>query len=169
MNAAPATTPMNAATSRAGGFMAERLRAKGWSIRDAAQYLGVSRQRLYTVFDDPGRARLWECAIAGMPVCTAQIKEELRASRKASAQAKPKHVAPPSEHPPEFEPGDKVIAIRSSGLADEDEEALIVSVRGTKKAGDLAILVQGPSGEDWLPEKDFHHYFSSTGLNTYRP
>ena len=61
------------------------LRAKGWTMRDAAQYLGISRQHLYNVAANNSRPRLWDCAIAGMPECTAKLKAELAARRKAIA------------------------------------------------------------------------------------
>ena len=166
MTAPPSSTQPTLQSTKKGGFLAERLRTKGWSIRDAAQYLGVSRQRLYTVFEDPGRARLWECAIAGIPQCTPQIKEELRTARAAKLKLKPVREVPVER--PEFEIGDEVVAIRSSGLAEEDERAHIVRLRGSQQTKDLQLLVQGPEGEEWLPEKTFRYYFESTGLNIKR-
>ena len=166
MTAPPSSTQTTLQSTKKGGFLAERLRTKGWSIRDAAQYLGVSRQRLYTVFEDPGRARLWECAIAGIPQCTQQIKEELRTARAAKLKLKPVREVPVER--PEFEVGDEVVAIRSSGLAEEDERAHIVRLRGSQQTKDLQLLVQGPEGEEWLPEKTFRYYFESTGLNIKR-
>ena len=166
MTAPPSSTRPALQSTKKGGFLAERLRTKGWSIRDAAQYLGVSRQRLYTVFEDPGRARLWECAIAGIPQCTPQIKEELRTARTAKQKLKP--IREVVVERPEFEVGDEVLAIRSSGLAEEDERAHIVRLRGSQQTKDLQLLVQGPEGEEWLPEKTFRYYFESTGLNIKR-
>ena len=166
MTAPPSSTQPTLQSTKKGGFLAERLRTKGWSIRDAAQYLGVSRQRLYPVFEDPGRARLWECAIAGIPQCTQQIKEELRIARAAKLKLKPVREVPVER--PEFEIGDEVVAIRSSGLAEEDERAHIVRLRGSQQTKDLQLLVQGPEGEEWLPEKTFRYYFESTGLNIKR-
>ena len=166
MTAPPSSTQPTQQSTKKGGFLAERLRTKGWSIRDAAQYLGVSRQRLYTVFEDPGRARLWECAIAGIPQCTQQIKEELRTARAAKLKLKPVREVPVER--PEFEIGDEVVAVRSSGLADEDQRAHIVRLRGSQQTKDLQLLVQGPEGEEWLPEKTFRYYFESTGLNIKR-
>ena len=166
MTAPPSSIQPALQSTKKGGFLAERLRTKGWSIRDAAQYLGVSRQRLYTVFEDPGRARLWECAIAGIPQCTQQIKEELRTARAAKLKLKPVREVPVER--PEFEIGDEVVAIRSSGLAEEDERAHIVRLRGSQQTKDLQLLVQGPEGEEWLPEKTFRYYFESTGLNIKR-
>ena len=166
MTAPPSSTQPTLQSTKKGGFLAERLRTKGWSIRDAAQYLGVSRQRLHTVFEDPGRARLWECAIAGIPQCTQQIKEELRIARAAKLKLKPVREVPVER--PEFEIGDEVVAIRSSGMAEEDERAHIVRLRGSQQTKDLLLLVQGPEGEEWLPEKTFRYYFESTGLNIKR-
>ena len=166
MTAPPSSIQPTLQSTRKGGFLAERLRTKGWSIRDAAQYLGVSRQRLYTVFEDPGRARLWECAIAGIPQCTQQIKEELRTARAAKLKLKPVREVPVER--PEFEIGDEVVAVRSSGLADEDQRAHIVRLRGSQQTKNLQLLVQGPEGEEWFPEQTFRYYFESTGLNIKR-
>lgn len=166
MTAPPSSTQPTLQSTKKGGFLAERLRTKGWSIRDAAQYLGVSRQRLYTVFEDPGRARLWECAIAGIPQCTPQIKEELRTARTAKQKLKP--IREVVVERPEFEVGDEVVAVRSSGIADEDQRAHIVRLRGSQQTKDLQLLVQGPEGDEWLPEKTFRYYFESTGLNIKR-
>ena len=131
MTAPPSSTQPTLQSTKKGGFLAERLRTKGWSIRDAAQYLGVSRQRLYTVFEDPGRARLWECAIAGMPQCSPQIKEELRTARAAKLKLKP--VREVVVERPEFEIGDEVVAIRSSGLAEEDARTSCDCVAAKKR------------------------------------
>ncbi|SFV03086.1 hypothetical protein SAMN04489707_11131 [Paenacidovorax caeni] len=68
------------------GALADKLRLKGWSMSSAALYLGVSRQRLYTVFADPGRARLWDCAIEGMPACTPEISQSLQGVSSFSVQ-----------------------------------------------------------------------------------
>lgn len=151
-------TRQGAYQRRAGGLLAARLREKGWSIRDAADYLGVSRQRLYSVFEDPGRARLWDCAVAGIPQCTQEISQELKALRK-------NRVKPPRTHfnAPEFEIGDEVMATRYAGIADEGEAGLIAGLRGQN--AELEILVRMPDGEDWFPKADFHDYFATTGLN----
>lgn len=151
-------TPAPAQQPRAGGVLAARLRDKGWSIRDAADYLGVSRQRLYAVFADPGRARLWECAIAGMPACTPHIAQTLKAARKKAA--KPAQ-AKAQEAPPEFEIGDVVVATKHAGIAEEGEEGVIVALRGTKET--LTLLVRMPSGEDWFAVSDFHAFFATNG------
>lgn len=145
------------------------LRDKGWTVRDAAEYLGVSRQRLYSVFADPTRPRLWQCAIAGMPTCTQEIKLALRDKRKAKAKAKPAPRPVMGERPgspPEFEVGDCVMATKHAGIADEGEEGVIAALRGAKAS--LELLVQMPEGEDWFPVALFHEYFSTTGLNSYR-
>lgn len=74
--------------------LSQALRAKGWTMRDAAQYLGISRQHLYNVAASNARPRLWDCAVAGMPECTPQIRAELAASRKAMVKPKPATKAP---------------------------------------------------------------------------
>ena len=95
-----------------------------------------------------------------------QIKEELRTARTAKQKLKP--IREVVVERPEFEIGDEVVAVRSSGLADEDQRAHIVRLRGSQKTKDLQLLVQGPEGEEWLPEKTFRYYFESTGLNIKR-
>lgn len=140
-----------------GGVLAARLRGKGWSVRDAADYLGVSRQRLYSVFADPGRVRLWECAIAGMPACTPEIAKALKEERRK----KPKPLPRPKIEAPAFEVGDVVVAVTYAGIAEEDEEGWIAGIRGQKDS--LELLVKMPDGEDWFPIDDFHDLFMTNG------
>ena len=151
-------TPPPAQQPRAGGVLAARIRDKGWSIRDAADYLGVSRQRLYAVFVDPARARLWECAIAGMPACTPDIAKALQAARKKAAKPVPGKVL---DAPPEFEVGDMVVATKHAGIAEEGEEGVIAGLHGAKTS--LTILVRMTGGEDWFAVSDFHAFFATNG------
>jgi|JI10StandDraft_1071094.scaffolds.fasta_scaffold476054_2 AraC-like DNA-binding protein len=114
------------------------LKAKGWSIINVAQFLGVSRQYLYTQFDDPLRARLLECAIQGLPQCTAAIATGLKEERSATKAQKPsKPFPPPIEQNPvteasvqlggRFEIGDGVTADRAVGsILEEGEEGWVV-------------------------------------------
>jgi hypothetical protein len=134
--------------------LAAQLREKGWSVRDAAAYLGVSRQRLYSVFADPDRIRLWACAIAGMPDCTPSLKKQLRAARKAKAP-RPRDVAPV------FAVGDGVTATAYAGIAEEGDEGTIEEIRGA--ATSLELRVRMPGGEDWFPVKDFNAVFMTNG------
>ncbi|MFC7462045.1 hypothetical protein [Hydrogenophaga defluvii] len=144
---------------RSAGPLPTRLRDKGWSIKDAAQFLGVSRQRLYTVFEDPDRARLWECAIAGIPDCSDEIKATLKAERDRKPRLQPRvRIVGP-----EFEVGDEVMATKHAGIGDEGETGVIVSIRGNKAT--LQLLVRMADGEDWFPRKDFHEFFATTGVN----
>jgi len=143
---------------RAGGFLANRLRDKGWSIRDAADYLGVSRQRLYDVFGDPARARLWECAIAGMPKCTTEIVQALKEARSKRPKPAPRVKITTVE----FEVGDVVMASKHAGICDQGIEGLIAGLRGNGSS--LEILVRATDGEDWFPVKQFHEFFAGTGL-----
>ncbi len=151
-------TPTSAQQQRAGGVLAARLREKGWSIRDAADYLGVSRQRLYAVFADPGRARLWECAIAGMPACTPHIAQTLKAARKKAAKPVQEKAR---QAPPEFEIGDVVVATKHAGIAEEGEEGVIAGLRGAKET--LTLLVRMAGGEDWFAVSNFHAFFATNG------
>mgnify|MGYP001074140143 CR=1 FL=1 len=148
--------------SRAGGVLAARLRAKGWTISSAALYLGVSRQRLYDVFSDPARARLWECAVAGIPERTPEINEALKTQR----QRRPKAVPRAPIAVTEFELGDEVMTVKHAGIADEDVAGYIEGLRGEGEA--LEVLVVMPAGQDWFPRKVFHEYFHSTGINRNR-
>lgn len=141
------------------GFLADRLRAKGWTIRDAAEYLGVSRQRLYTTFSDPDRPKLWQCAIDGMPACTPEIKLSLKLARDRKPRPKPRlHMTGP-----EFEVGDEVMASKHAGIGDEGQCGEIAALRGEKDS--LQLLVRMEDGEDWFPVHLFHEYFATTGLN----
>ena len=152
-------TPFAVPKKRAGGLLAAKLRHKGWSISSAALYLGVSRQRLYMVFDDPGRARLWDCAIEGLPEFTPQIAEALRAQR-------PKVVPKPAVHIEEFEVGDVLMCTKYAGIAEEDARGHIAQLRGS--GATLEILVVMPDGQDWFPRALFYEHFATTGLNLNR-
>lgn len=144
--------------------LAQTLRDKGWSVRDAAEYLGVSRQRLYSVFADPNRVRLWSCAIAGIPLCSPDIKAALSTRRKAKAKARPSPPPRPVfQMRPEFEVGDEVMATKHAGIADEGQEGTIVAIRGPQAS--LELLVQTSEGEDWFQVGDFHNFFATTGRN----
>jgi hypothetical protein len=155
-NVSNGKTPEEPPKPVAGGVLATRLREKGWSVRDAADYLGVSRQRLYAVFADPDRIRLWACAIAGMPACT----PELKALVKQARQSRPK-VAKPRYEAPVFAVGDRVAATSYAGIAEEGDEGTIEEIRG--QAATLALLVRMPGGEDWFPVKDFNAVFMTNG------
>ena len=144
------------------GALADKLRLKGWSMSSAALYLGVSRQRLYTVFADPGRARLWDCAIEGMPACTPEISQSLQALRARRPKAAPRPVV----HVEEFEPGDVVMCTKHAGIAQEDDEGHIAGLRGSDAS--LEILVVMPDGQDWFPRALFYDHFATTGLNIHR-
>lgn len=154
-------TPLPGAKQRAGGHLANKLRQKGWSITNAALYLGVSRQRLYSVFADPGRARLWECAIQGMPEFT-QVAESLQSLR---AQ-RPRQTQKPSAQVDEFEVGDEVMCTKYAGIAEEDAQGHIAGLRGSDSK--LEILVAMPDDSDWFPRSLFYEHFATTGLNIKR-
>ena len=135
----------------------ERLRAKGWSVRDAALYLGVSRQRLYSVFADPNSPRLWAAAVQGIPVCSAKIKVALKLER-AGIEKQEKPLSPTFT----FAVGDEVIADKYAGIADEGDRGWIEGIHGSGKS--LELLVRMPDGEDWFPIKDFHEFFLTSGI-----
>lgn len=152
-------TPATAVKKRAGGLLAEKLRQKGWSITSAALYLGVSRQRLYSVFADPGRARLWSCAVEGIPHFSPQIAELLKSLR--SQRVKQKNTLSKIDYK-EFELGDVVMCTKYAGIAEEDEKGHVGGLKGSDQ--DLKILVVMPNGKDWFPREIFHNHFSVTGL-----
>ena len=138
--------------------LALQLREKGWSIRDAADYLGVSRQRLYSVFANPSPARLWQCAVSGIPVCTAAIAQSLRDQRRQRIRQRPAA----QSHLPSINVGDGVCALTYVGsIADEGDEGWIVGLRGSSKQLELQIRLSG--GEDWFPLSDFHQMFALNG------
>lgn len=152
---------------RADGPLAASIRSKGWSITDAADYLGVARQTLYSVFRDPHRPRLWECAIAGMPACTPELKKSLRNERKlqrAQRQAQLQARRPIAAPVQEFEIGDEVVCAEPTGYCVEGERG---EIKGTRPAsGSVEILVCMPDGEDWFPKTLFYKHFQPTGINT---
>lgn len=152
-------TPLAAPKKRAGGLLAAKLRDKGWSISSAALYLGVSRQRLYAVFANPAHARLWDCAIAGIPQFTQQIAETLQALRAQRPKAAPKPVVQVEE----FEVGDVLTCTKYAGIAEEDDQGHIAQLRGSDAK--LEILVSMPDGQDWFPRTLFYDHFATTGLN----
>jgi hypothetical protein len=155
-NVSNGKTPEEPPKPIAGGVLATRLREKGWSVRDAADYLGVSRQRLYAVFADPDRIRLWACAIAGMPACTPELKALVKQARQSRPKlAKPRYAAPV------FAVGDHVAATGYAGIAEEGDEGTIEAIRGPADA--LELRVRMPGGEDWFPIADFNQVFMTNG------
>lgn len=134
-----------------------RLQAKGWTVRDAADYLGVSRGRLYAVFADPARPRLWDLAVDNLPVCSPEIAADLKALR----QRRPRPVPRGTTTAPGIEVNDVVLAITYVGIAEEGEEGWVSGVRG--KGDKLAVQVRMPGGEDWFALADFHDLFITNG------
>lgn len=157
----PASSPVTP-SHRARGPLAERIRSKGWSIIDAADYLGVARQTLYSVFRDPQRPRLWECAIAGMPACTPALKKSLRDERKLQ-RAQRQALRPSAAPVQEFEIGDEVVCAEPTGFCDEGERGEIKATRPA--GGSVEILVCMPDGEDWFPKNLFYKHFQPIGIN----
>ena len=139
------------------------LREKRWNISNAAAYLGVSRQRLYAVFADPRRIRLWECAVDGMPVCTAAIAGALRKERKSRQPVAREHSADRASKPQlEVEENDVVVSTRHVGdIAVEGDEGWIAEVRIRGRTVDLHVCM--PRGSDWFSLADFHRLFITNG------
>ena len=156
--ATAATQVSNYETSKKSGrqrvncVLADKLHEKGWSVRAAAQYLGVSRQRLYSVFANSDHARLWDCAISGMPAFTADMQISMTRPRKKKA---PKHDAQP------FSVGDVVVCDKYAGIADDGDEGTITGLRSTKLGQEIEVSM--PGGMDWFPLAQFHAHFLTTG------
>ncbi len=139
--------------------LAQKLKLKKWTIRDAAIFFGVSRQRLYSVFADPNRIRLWECAVEGMPVCNASLKQRVKEERLAMANRKPKTQVKPQDDLIAI--GNGVTAVSYAGIAEEGEEGWITGIRGKGKG--LAVQVKMVDGADWFPIADFNNFFMTNG------
>ena len=139
--------------------LATILGERGWNVRNAADYLGVSRQRLYSAFADPSHARLWDIAVSHIPVCTPEITKALRDARRN----RPKSVSKRKQETSRLgiEIGDGVVATTYAGFADEGEEGWIKDIRG--RGPDLELFVCMPRGQDWLPRDDFHDLFATNG------
>ena len=154
-----ATQVSNCETSKKSGrqrvncVLADKLQEKGWSVQAAAQYLGVSRQRLYSVFANSERARLWECAISGMPAFNADMRLNTPQARKKRAR-KPHDTLP-------FSVGDTVVCDKYAGIADDGDEGKITSIRTSTQG--LEVEVSMPGGVDCFPLAQFHAYFLTTG------
>lgn len=146
------------------------LQTKGWNMINAAQYLGVSRQYLYTQLDAPSRPRLVECAIMGLPQCTDDIAAALKAERdklKASRPSKPKpspDTSPQAEPPGRFSVGDGVTADRNVGAdVDEGDEGWIVR-KFLNETGTLIYVIDfGTKGIESFPDDLANKLFVQNG------
>lgn len=150
------------------------LKIKGWSIINVAQFLGVSRQYLYTQFDDQYRARLIECAIQGLPQCTAAIAAGLKEERSATKASKPPKPSPSIEQNPQptasvqlggrFELGDGVSADRAVGsILEEGEEGWVVR-KYLDEDGELMYEIDFEYiGRETFPESAANIFFVQNG------
>ena len=138
------------------------LKQKHWQMVDAAFFLGVSRQRLYSALDDPRRARIWDLAITGLPECSDQLARDIRKLRlDRRKNASPSPAAAPTSADYGYRVGDVVMAIAYAGIAEDGDEGWIVGIKGATSAPEM--LVRMPQGEDWFPLADFERYFVTTG------
>lgn len=136
-----------------------QLQEKRWTISNAAAYLGVSRQRLYSAFADADRSRFWECAVRGMPECTRVMANRLQEERRKAAKKRPSRA---TVETPGHQVGAIVAAIADIGsIAEEGEEGLVAGIRGEGVA--QAYFIRLPGGEDWFPASTFHTLFADTG------
>lgn len=138
---------------------------KGWTMRDAADYLEVSRQRLYSALANKQRPRFWDISIQNLPICTQAIKNELaleRAGRKRKRpkKSKPSGASDSGNH--QVEVDDCVVAISYAGIAEEGDQGWVTSVRGAGASRE--IEVQMPDGRRWFSLAEFDDYFQTTGL-----
>lgn len=141
--------------------LTHQLKHKGWTVRDAAEYLGVSRQRLYAVFDDHNRPRLWNCAIAGMPECTDAIRQELAQKRKNKPKVSRTRTAHTHTNRLPFAVGDGVFSLVEIDIAHEGASGWIVGITGQGK--DCFIEVSMPDGNDTFSIDDFEDFFQGNG------
>lgn len=164
--------------------LAQRIRAKGWTIRDAARYLGVSRSRLYEVFRDPTRPRLWVCAISGLPRYGRHVAAELlaipdpeaadavrdTAPNDLEAKSTPMRAGngtydpgPSSDSDPNggLAVGDIVIATRNYKAINEGDEGVIEGFESLRD--ERLILVATPNTSLRLTEDSFFDIFAETG------
>ncbi len=143
------------------------LRDKGWTILNAAQYLGVSRQYLYNQFDDLQRPRLVQCAILGLPECSADIAAELKTQRdriKAARQPKQRQVEPTDELGGRFQVGEGVSADRNVGeFVDEGDEGWIKEKFVTDEGMLTYVIDFGEKGIETFPEAMANHLFVQNG------
>lgn len=131
-----------------------QILAKGWTVRDAAKFWGVSRQRLYQVFKQEAPALLWDCAARGLP----EASPQMLALANSRATEKPGRVPPIQKSTNNritqasgYALGDVLMAATYVGeIADEGEEGVITAI---KRSGNLwTFLVRFDRGEDWFPE-----------------
>lgn len=149
------------------------LREKGWTIQDAAQFLDVSRQYLYSNFADPGHPRLLDCAILGLPHCTPELAMELKAVRDELKRQRAKTASPPKVCPgsnPEhegtvgiLEVGAGVSAIKYVGdLVEEGAEGWVRRVFRVGSTVTYSIEFPGVGAEDF-PEAMLQEFFVENG------
>ena len=65
--------------------LSEQLKAKGWTVKDAAEFFGVSRQKLHSVLAEAMPTNLWVCAVNGMPKFVASMKHQHVKKKKQKA------------------------------------------------------------------------------------
>ena len=154
-------THVNMGESMQKGKLLDKLRLKGWTIKDAALYLGVSRQRLYSVSSNPSHDKLWDCAVDGIPTCSDTLKRDLR-QVSVNRSRKAKNTAPKSIlRSYSFDVGDLVVCDKYAGIADFGDEGAIAGLREANTT--VEILVSMPGGEDWFSLNQFNEFFLTTG------
>lgn len=150
------------------------LKEKGWTILDAAQFLDVSRQYLYSNFDDPRRPRLLDCAIRGLPQCSPEIAQELKAARDKlkSRKSKPATASKPKSGS-STDLGESVEGILNVGagvsalkyvgqMAEEGDEGWVRRIFRVDDTLTYSIEFPGVGTEDF-PENLVQEFFVENG------
>lgn len=144
--------------------LSEQLKAKGWTVKDAAEFFGVSRQKLHSVLVESVPTNLWVCAVNGIPKFAASMKKKHPKKKKQNAVASGE-TCKEIQSLSEFECGDIVIASKYIGIIDEGEEGVITEIKG--KGANVLLEISFHSGADkeWFPLDYFYNHFGTTGLN----
>lgn len=144
--------------------LSEQLKAKGWTVKDAAEFFGVSRQKLHSVLAEAMPTNLWVCAVNGMPKFVASMKHQHVKKKKQKATSSGES-SNQNQSSSEFECGDIVIASKYIGIIDEGEEGVITEIKW--KGADTFLEISFRSGvyKESFPLDYFYNHFGTTGLN----
>lgn len=131
-----------------------RIQDKGWSLTDAADFLGVSRQNLYNALNEAEPILLWQLAIAALPPATPELSRRLRAARQAARAARAAPVSP-------YAPRDVLICVEDCAVAQEGDEVVVADVRVRGRRGEFRL--RAARGEAWLSQRALETHFVATG------
>lgn len=159
-------TPTLGAKRAPSAALKSAIRDKSWTVRDAADYLEVSRQRLYSAIADKHRARFWDLAILNLPMCSEAIRNELALARAANKRKRHKRAnakALPKPQTHSIDVDDYVVAISYAGIAEEGDQGCVIAVRG--HGAWREYQVETTSGQRWFSQDEFDDHFQTTGLS----